>query len=65
MKIPLTLEKENQKQELMVAGMLSLTSAILLLRYVNSGSTVDFFEGTLFGVSIGLNLLYLVKQRIR
>ena len=49
----------------MVAGMLSLTSAILLLRYVNSGSTVDFFEGTLFGVSIGLNLLYLVKQRIR
>ncbi len=48
---------------LLVLGMLSLTAAILLHRYVNSGSMVDFLEGILFGVSIGLNLLYLARQR--
>lgn len=48
---------------LMVGGMLSLTAAIMLQRYMNAGSTVDFVIGLLFGVSIGLNLLYLYRQK--
>ena len=47
----------------LVIGMLSLTAAIMLHRYTGSNSVTDFIEGLLFGISIGTNLLFLIRQR--
>jgi hypothetical protein len=55
--------KSPEKSSLLVIGMLSLTCAILLHRYVSSSSFVDFIEGLLFGISIAANLGHVVQLR--
>ena len=41
--------------------MLSLTFAILIGRYVSPLPFFDFIEGILYGVSIALNFVYLIR----
>ncbi len=49
---------------LLVFGMLSLSTAVLLGRYVRPLPIVDFFEGLLYGISMTSNLLYFIRVRI-
>lgn len=48
---------------LLAFGMFSLTIAILLGRYLSSTTLIDFFEGFFYGLSIILNLGYLVRLK--
>ena len=48
---------------LIVFGMLSLTIAILLSRYVHENSYVAFMEGLLYGLSVTFNIAYLIRFR--
>ena len=46
---------------LLVFGLFSLTIAILLGRYVSSTTFIDFLEGFFYGLSIVLNVGYLIR----
>ena len=50
---------------LLAIGMLTLTLAILLGRYIHSMPYVNFIEGLLYGVSLTTNLGYLIKTRFK
>lgn len=49
----------------LAVGMLSLTIAILLGRYVEPHSVVDFLEGFLYAFSVVINLAYLLRTSRR
>jgi hypothetical protein len=60
------IEDENV---LLAVGMISLSLGILVGRFLHfeySGFSVsDFIEGVLVGVSLVLNLTYLVRMRVK
>jgi hypothetical protein len=60
------IEDENV---LLAVGMISLSLGILVGRFLHfeySGFSVsDFIEGALVGVSLVLNLTYLVRMRVK
>lgn len=58
------MEFENENIFLSL-GMLSLTVAILIRRYLSFLSSSDFLEGFFIGLSITLNVFYLVKLRLK
>lgn len=54
----------RQNREILLSvGMLSLVVAIFLRRFVGQGPVVSFVEGVLLGLSMVLNLVYLVRLR--
>ena len=56
----------NKKKEIMLAtGMFSLTIAILLGRFAGTGPIIDFFCGLFTGLSLVMNLGYLIKYRVK
>lgn len=46
---------------LLSIGMFSLVLAILLGRYVGPGRLVNFLEGFFYGLSVVLNMAYLIR----
>ena len=55
----------RKNKEIMLAiGMFSLTIAILLDRFAGAGTIIDFLCGLFTGISITMNLGYLIKLRI-
>ena len=54
----------SKNKEMMLAiGMFSLTIAILLGIFAGSGTVIDFLSGIFIGLSITMNLAYLIKFR--
>ncbi len=51
----------KDKNILLALGMLSLSLAIILGRYLDPSPTVDALEGLLFGISFALNIFFLLK----
>ncbi|MHA2398565.1 MAG: hypothetical protein ACXADU_06715 [Promethearchaeota archaeon] len=49
---------------MLAIGMFSLTIAILLGRFGGSGSIIDFLSGIFTGLSITMNLAYLIRLRL-
>ena len=56
--------KQN-RETLLSVGMLSLVGAIFLGRFAGQGPVVSFVEGVLLGLSMVVNLVYLVRLRSR
>ncbi|NVM37069.1 MAG: hypothetical protein HWN81_15840 [Candidatus Lokiarchaeota archaeon] len=55
----------NKNKEIMLTiGLFSLTIAILLDRFAGVGTIIDFFCGLLTGISLTMNLGYLIRLRI-
>ncbi|MHA1916292.1 MAG: hypothetical protein ACW97V_18225 [Promethearchaeota archaeon] len=52
------------KDGMLAIGMFSLTIAILLGRFGGTGSILDFLSGTFTGLSLTMNLGYLIRLRI-
>jgi hypothetical protein len=50
-------------QYLLVIGVFSLLSALLLGLVAGENSILNFLEGLLIGLSISLNLAYLITMR--
>jgi hypothetical protein len=50
-------------QHLLVIGAFSLLSALLLGLVAGENSILNFLEGLLIGLSISLNLTYLITMR--
>ena len=56
----------RKKEEVMLAiGMFSLAIAILLDRFAGTGTIIDFLCGLFTGLSITMNLGYLIKLRVK
>ena len=54
----------NKNKEIMlIIGMFSLTFAILLDRFARVGPIIDFVSGLFTGLSLIMNLGYLIKYR--
>ena len=55
-------------ESILAIGMLSITLGLLIGRFVHfeySGFSVsDFLEGVLVGVSLVMNLTYLIRQKL-
>jgi len=43
----------------MPVGMICLAIAVLMDKYMDDGTFIDFIKGVLYGLSIGLNLFYI------
>lgn len=55
----------SKNKKIMIAiGMFSLTIAILLDRFSGAGTLIDFLCGLFTGLSLTMNLAYLIKLRI-
>jgi len=54
----------KNKEIMLVIGIFSLTIAIILDRFAGTGTIIDFLCGLFTGVSLVMNLGYLVKYRI-
>ena len=54
----------KNKEVMLTIGMFSLTIAILLDRFAGAGTNIDFLCGLFTGISITMNLGYLIKLRI-
>ncbi len=54
----------KNKEVMLAIGMFSLTIAILLDRFAGTGTIIDFLCGLFTGISITMNLGYLIKLRI-
>ena len=54
----------KNKQVMLTIGMFSLTFAILLDRFAGVGAIIDFLCGLFTGISLVMNLGYLVKLKI-
>ena len=52
------------RNSMLAIGMFSLTIAILLGRFAGSVSIIDFLSGTFTGLSITMNLAYLIRLRL-
>lgn len=57
------LFKKN-KEVMLTIGMFSLTIAILLDRFAGVGTVIDFFCGLSTGLSLTMNLIFLIKYRM-
>jgi hypothetical protein len=55
---------EKKKEMMLAIGSFSLTIAVLLNRFAGVGTIVDFLCGLFTGLSITMNLSYLIKFRI-
>lgn len=53
----------TERSSFLVYGLISLTIAIILRRYLSSLPYVDFIEGILYGISIASSLVYWIKIR--
>ena len=54
----------KNKEVMLTIGMFSLTIAILLDRFAGAGTIIDFLCGLFTGISLTMNLGYLIKLRI-
>ncbi len=54
----------KKKEVMLTIGLFSLTIAILLDRFAGAGIIIDFLCGLLTGISLTMNLGYLIKLRI-
>ncbi|MFW9989532.1 MAG: hypothetical protein ACFFC3_12830 [Candidatus Odinarchaeota archaeon] len=55
----------NKNKEIMLTiGMFSFTIAILLDRFAGAGTIIDFICGLLIGISLTMNLGFLIKLKI-
>ena len=54
----------KNKEVMLTIGMFSLTIAILLDRFAGAGTIIDFFCGLFTGLSLTMNLAYLIKLRV-
>jgi hypothetical protein len=55
---------EKKKEIMLAIGMFSLTVAVLLNRFAEAGTMVDFLCGLFTGLSMTMNLGYLIKFRL-
>ena len=55
----------KNKEMMLAIGMFSLTIAIILGRFAGTGTIIDFFCGLFTGLSIVMNLSYLIKYRAK
>ena len=56
----------DMKKEYMLAiGSISLVIAIFLDRFAGAGTTIDFLCGLFTGLSLTMNLTYLIKFKKR
>lgn len=53
----------KNKEVMLTIGMFSLTIAILLDRFAGAGTIIDFLCGLFTGLSVVMNLGYLIKYR--
>ena len=53
----------KNKEIMFVIGMFSLTIAISLDRFAGTGTIIDFLCGLFTGISLIMNLGYLIKYR--
>ena len=54
----------KNKEVMLTIGMFSLTFAILLDRFAGAGTLIDFLCGLFTGLSLTMNLAYLIKLRV-
>ncbi|MFX1364959.1 MAG: hypothetical protein ACFFCE_15975 [Promethearchaeota archaeon] len=54
----------KNKETMLTIGMFSLTIAILLDKFAGAGTIIDFICGLLTGISLTMNLGFLIKLRI-
>ena len=54
----------KNKEVMLTIGMFSLTIAILLDRFAGAGTIIDFLCGLFTGLSLTMNLAYLIKLRL-
>lgn len=55
----------NKNREIMLEiGMISLTITIILDRFAGAGTIIDFFYGLFTGLSLVMNLGFLIKYRM-
>ncbi len=55
----------NKSKEMMLAiGMFTLTITIILGRFAGSGTIIDFLSGIFTGLSLTMNLAYLITLRL-
>ena len=53
----------KNKEQMLAIGMFSLVIAITLDRFAGAGAFIDFFCGLFTGLSLVMNLGYLIKYR--
>ena len=53
-----------KKENMIMIGMFSLLIAFVLGRFDSQYPIIDFFEGMFTGISITMNLSFLIKFRI-
>ena len=53
----------KNKEQMLAIGMFSLVIAITLDRFAGAGVVIDFFCGLFTGLSLVMNLGYLIKYR--
>ena len=53
----------KNKEQMLAIGMFSLVIAITLDRFAGVGAVIDFFCGLFTGLSLVMNLGYLIKYR--
>ena len=54
----------KKKEIMLIIGMFSLTFAILLDRFAGVGPIIDFLCGLFTGLSLTMNLGYLIKYKV-
>jgi len=53
------MKKDFSRSLYMPVGMICLAIAVLMDKYMDDGTFIDFIKGVLYGLSIGLNLFYI------
>ncbi|MFX1325152.1 MAG: hypothetical protein ACFE8N_09350 [Promethearchaeota archaeon] len=53
-----------KKEKIFAIGMFSLTFALLLNRFAGQGLIIDFFNGLFTGLSMAVNLSFLIRYRL-
>ncbi|MFW9824053.1 MAG: hypothetical protein ACFFE4_14000 [Candidatus Thorarchaeota archaeon] len=54
----------KKKENLLAIGMFSFSIAILLGRFPGTATIIDFLSGLFTGLSITINLAYLIEVRL-
>jgi hypothetical protein len=54
----------KNKEIMLVIGMFSLSIAIILDRFAGIGTIMNFLYGLFTGLSLTMNLCYLIKYRL-
>ena len=55
---------KKKKENLFIIGMFSLLIALILGRFDNQYPIIDFLEGMFTGISLTMNISFLVRFRI-